>query len=381
MQSLTLAPSLSSGVVVWEDSPLLRAVKAGRCLVVDEADKAPLEVVCVLKALSEDGELSLPDGRTVVRENDARFAEAADEVEKMSSDFRLLVLANRPGYPFMGNDFFKVCGDVFSCHVVDNPDIASEVELLKSVGPDVPKNRIIQLSLLFAELRELVASGQLAYPYSTRELVKLVSHAQRFPRDSLEEVAAGVFAFDIADTKKRKPLLEVLQRHGIATTKVGVRLLEGRKNQGNLTLRLDENRDKSKDVTNQDNPDGERPPDMAEGGPKHSEWDGQQHIGGNRFAGGSGGTGTAGQRQKLFAVRDCNLRRCGTGCNDRMAKSARIEDLEVAGGLTDWMWVKSWCRSPRTRSRAWMRPLSEKLSKWRTKPTKRGMAAWRCASL
>ncbi|CAE7221629.1 Vwa8 [Symbiodinium sp. CCMP2592] len=294
VQSLTLAPSLSSGVVVWEDSPLLRAVKAGRCLVVDEADKAPLEVVCVLKALSEDGELSLPDGRTVVRENDARFAEAADEVVKMSSDFRLLVLANRPGYPFMGNDLFKVCGDVFSCHVVDNPDIASEVELLKSVGPDVPKNQIIQLSLLFAELRELVASGQLAYPYSTRELVKLVSHAQRFPRDSLEEVAAGVFAFDIADTKKRKPLLEVLQRHGIATTEVGVRLLEGRKNQGNMTLRLDENRDKSKDVTNQDNPDGQRPPDMAEAGPKHGEWDGQQHIGGNRFAGGSGGTGTAG---------------------------------------------------------------------------------------
>ncbi|OLQ07812.1 von Willebrand factor A domain-containing protein 8 [Symbiodinium microadriaticum] len=294
VQSLTLAPSLRSGVVVWEDSPLLRAVKAGRCLVVDEADKAPLEVVCVLKALSEDGELSLPDGRTVVRENDARFAEASDEVVKMSSNFRLFVLANRPGYPFMGNDFFKVCGDVFSCHVVDNPDIASEVELLKSVGPDVPKNRIIQLSLLFAELRELVASGQLAYPYSTRELVKLVSHAQRFPRDSLAEVAAGVFAFDIADTKKRKPLLQVLQRHGIATTEEGVRLLEGRRHQSNMTLRLDEDRDKSKDVTNQDNPDGERPPDMAEGGPKHGEWDGQQHIGGNRFAGGSGGTGTAG---------------------------------------------------------------------------------------
>ncbi|CAE7942597.1 Vwa8 [Symbiodinium necroappetens] len=294
VQSLTLAPSLRSGVVVWEDSPLLRAVKAGRCLVVDEADKAPLEVVCVLKALSEDGELSLPDGRTVVRENDARFAEASDEVVKMSSSFRLFVLANRPGYPFMGNDFFRVCGDVFSCHVVDNPDIASEVELLKSVGPDVPKNRIIQLSLLFAELRELVASGQLAYPYSTRELVKLVSHAQRFPRDSLEEVAAGVFAFDIADTKKRKPLLQVLQRHGIATTEEGVRLLEGRRHQSNMTLRLDEDRDKSKDVTNQDNPDGERPPDMAEGGPKHGEWDGQQHIGGNRFAGGSGGTGTAG---------------------------------------------------------------------------------------
>ena len=36
------------------------------------------------------------------------------------------------------------------------------------------------------------------------------------------------------------------------------------------------------------------PPEMKEGGPKHGEWDGKQHMGGNMFAGGSGGTGTAG---------------------------------------------------------------------------------------
>ena len=58
----------------------------------------------------------------------------------------------------------------------------------------------------------------MAYPYSTRELVKLVAHAQCFPRDPTEELAATVFAFDLADQKKRTPLLEVLQRHGIATT-------------------------------------------------------------------------------------------------------------------------------------------------------------------
>ena len=50
---MTLSPCLKAGVVTWEDSPLLRAVKHGRCLVVDEADKAPLEVVCVLKARAE----------------------------------------------------------------------------------------------------------------------------------------------------------------------------------------------------------------------------------------------------------------------------------------------------------------------------------------
>lgn len=71
---------------------------------------------------------------------------------------------------------------------------------------------------LISHLQEMVEAGQLAYPYSTRELVKLVAHAQRFPHDSLEELASGVFAFDLANRKKRTPLLEVLQRHGIATT-------------------------------------------------------------------------------------------------------------------------------------------------------------------
>merc|ERR1719188_566854 len=133
----------------------------------------------------------------------------------------MIVLANRPGYPFMGNDFYRVCGDVFSCHAIDNPDIESEVALLRSVGPDVPKDKIVQLSVLFTELRDLVDAGQLAYPYSTRELVKLVTHLQHFPEDAIEEAAAGVFAFDVADEQKRGPLLEVLKRHGIAHTAKG----------------------------------------------------------------------------------------------------------------------------------------------------------------
>ena len=47
--SLTLRPVLKDGAILWEDSALVRAARLGRVLVVDEADKAPLEVVCVLK--------------------------------------------------------------------------------------------------------------------------------------------------------------------------------------------------------------------------------------------------------------------------------------------------------------------------------------------
>ena len=45
----------------------MRAVTEGRALVIDEADKAPLEVVAVLKSLVEDGQLLLADGRRILR--------------------------------------------------------------------------------------------------------------------------------------------------------------------------------------------------------------------------------------------------------------------------------------------------------------------------
>ena len=45
--SLTLAPTLKNGVVVFEDSPLVKAMINGRILLIDEFDKAPTEVGCV----------------------------------------------------------------------------------------------------------------------------------------------------------------------------------------------------------------------------------------------------------------------------------------------------------------------------------------------
>lgn len=82
VQSLTSAPSLEAGRIVWMDSPLVRAIVHGRVLVLvniltilmiaavfslpcsqDEADKAPLEVVCILKSLIEDRYMLLADGR------------------------------------------------------------------------------------------------------------------------------------------------------------------------------------------------------------------------------------------------------------------------------------------------------------------------------
>ncbi|CAE7437585.1 unnamed protein product [Symbiodinium natans] len=238
VQSLTLTPTLEAGVVGWQDSALIRAARAGRCLVVDEADKAPLEVVCVLKALAEDGELSLPDGHTLVRSSDSRLASAGEnEFLPIADGFRMIVLANRPGFPFLGNDFYRVCGDVFDCHAVECLDTESELELLRQTAPRVPQEKLAALSNLFMDLRQLSDSGQLTYPYSTRDLVKLAVHAQNFPGDSSEELAANVFGFDAFQEDQRHHLLKVLRRHGIAKGKAGEAELFGeRRGRRNLQL-------------------------------------------------------------------------------------------------------------------------------------------------
>ena len=44
----------------------VRAVKSGMVLVVDEADKAPTHVTCILKNLVENSEITLADGRRIV---------------------------------------------------------------------------------------------------------------------------------------------------------------------------------------------------------------------------------------------------------------------------------------------------------------------------
>ena len=221
--SLTLTPSMRGGIIVWEDSPLVRAMMHGRVLVVDEFDKAPAEVVIVLKSLLEDGEIVLADGRKFVSErsplwqksNHASLPFERHRTLHINTAFRIIALANRPGYPFLGNDFFREMGDVFACHIVDNPDTESEMQMLQSYAPRVPRQLLRMLVAAFRDLRQLVDQGRLSYPYSARELVNIVRHLDRFPRDAIADVLEDVFAFDSFDPPLRVMLRGVFERHGI----------------------------------------------------------------------------------------------------------------------------------------------------------------------
>lgn len=84
--------ALSRGTLEYTDSPLLRAITHGRVMVVDEADKAAEHVVAIFRGLAGHGQLTLADGRRVckVKKRESDLA--------VHPDFRLILLANRPGY-------------------------------------------------------------------------------------------------------------------------------------------------------------------------------------------------------------------------------------------------------------------------------------------
>ncbi|XP_014258811.1 von Willebrand factor A domain-containing protein 8 isoform X2 [Cimex lectularius] len=275
VQSLTLQPTVKNGVVSYEDSPLVVAVKNGHALVVDEADKAPTHVTCILKTLVESGEMILSDGRRIVSNKDPRAAMEIDGIIPIHPDFRMIVLANRPGFPFLGNDFFGALGDLFSCHSVDNPSRDSEIELLKNYGPNVPADIVHKLVGAFGKLRIMADQGLVAYPYSTRELVNIIKHLQAFPEDSLSEAVGNVFDFDRYSSDAKETLLDVLSEYNIP---VAMTTEERAKNRKRVQMTID--KDSGKDVSS----------------PKHGKVDekNEPHVGGNTWAGGTGGRDTAG---------------------------------------------------------------------------------------
>jgi len=98
---------------------------------------------------------------------------------------------------------------------VENPELESELELLRHFGPDVPDKTLRQLVQAFSQLRFMADQGQLSYPYSTREVINVVKHMQRYPNDGLVPVVSNVFDFDAYSTEVKETIMRVFHEQGI----------------------------------------------------------------------------------------------------------------------------------------------------------------------
>ena len=286
---ITITPSIEDGRVVWKDSALIRAVRDGCILVVDEADKASVEVIAVLKSLVEDGELSLANGKRISR------SAKGDNIISMHPNFTLFVLANRPGYPFLGQDLFGTLGDVCSTSVVANPDLVSQVKLLRKFGPDIDQSVLRSIARSFDNLRALADQGDIEYPFSTREAVAVTKHFQRFPEDGIIAALHNILDMDSFDDTLYSKIGQVFVDNGIemgdykAWRELQIRALTSSGGTSSNPLEIEYTKPGRGGEGSSSSP----PPLSM---PKQGKWDdnNEAHVGGNQWAGGTGGSDTAG---------------------------------------------------------------------------------------
>lgn len=269
---------LEDGQLRYAESPLVRAVRLGRVLVVDEVDKCSPAVSAVFKSLAERGELTLPDGRRVRPVGSA----GADHDVVVHPDFRLVLLANRPGWPFLGNSFTEVIGDGFSPYAVANPDVDSEIALLRKVAPNVRKSLLISLDMAFHDLRAAFERDEINHPYSLRELLHLARHLNAYPDEPLGDVLLNVLAFDLHKPEALRVVVDTLERRGLTIGDVSIEALQQR---AAKKEREDAPRVEYK-------PLGSTKLDRPKEGKEDPNND--PHVGGNTWRGGTGGRDTAG---------------------------------------------------------------------------------------
>lgn len=69
------------------------------------------KALAYFQTLVESGEMLLSDGRRIVPESHPLASSNLQNIIVSHPDFRMIVLANRPGFPFLGNDFFGALGN------------------------------------------------------------------------------------------------------------------------------------------------------------------------------------------------------------------------------------------------------------------------------
>ncbi|GAA5909649.1 hypothetical protein JCM8208_003837 [Rhodotorula glutinis] len=280
VQGLQFTTLIEGGQLRYIDSPLIRAVKLGRVLMVDEVDKASPPVVAIFASLASRGEMTLADGRKI---RPAHQRGGPNDIA-VHPNFRLVLLANRPGHPFLGNPFLSVVGDAFSTYPIANPDPDSELRVLSQLAPELDVAMLKSLVSAFQDLRKEFDAGTLSYPFSLRELLALVRHLRRYPSEPLEQALRSIFDFDVSRPETLDALMTVLRRHKLGVKYVGMDAIRGQElPEGELR--------KAGEISFDPEKEGR---DTDLGGPKYGKTDNEEHHGGNTWAGGTGGRDTAG---------------------------------------------------------------------------------------
>lgn len=280
------ARAIFSNVVIQDgrisvvDSPLLVGVREGHVTVLDEVDKAPPESLQALRSLVQ-GFVTLPDGRIVCRPEYLPLVERThrpEDVVVISPHWRLVALSNPGVAPFQGSNVLLELGSHVVTVVAEPPSEATMVRVLQQAGDD--PELIARVAAVFRVLLELSIEGKLTYAYSLREALSLVRHLRRFPEAGIMDAMENVFSFE-SSLKIRRLIAQVFRDTGRfdVSPDAFASPVAPLPSAGAPTITHDFENDR----------------DFSGQQPKHGkEPDGKPHVGGATWAGGTGGSSTAG---------------------------------------------------------------------------------------
>ncbi len=189
--------ALRKGELVYEYGPLVRAMRQGEILILNEIDLMPPSDLAALNDVLE--------GKPLV------ISQNCGEIIKPAPGFRVIATANTKGQgDMMGfysgarvlNQAFL---DRFRFVEVDYPDAGTEAVIVSTACPKLDKTILAGLVRLAGELRRAGSEQNMAAlsaPFSTRALLRIASLVQACPTLPLQRAIQMGYSVRLLDTER-----------------------------------------------------------------------------------------------------------------------------------------------------------------------------------
>ncbi|MBU0503874.1 MAG: AAA family ATPase, partial [Candidatus Omnitrophica bacterium] len=188
-----------AGRTEWQDSILVDSMRKGYWVVLDEVDKVSAGVLASLNNLLQFKDVTLPNR----------------ELIKANSGFRVFATMNPPRPPYTGNLLSGELEDRFSVHYIDYLPKDEEILILKSHAPNVVENLLKNLLQAATDLRTSYKNGLLPRPLSTRALIRIVRHLQKYPDDEIISVAQKAYNLEYLNDDTQIVITKALEVYGL----------------------------------------------------------------------------------------------------------------------------------------------------------------------
>ena len=188
--------ALRKGELVYEYGPLVRAMRNGEILILNEIDLMPPSDLAALN--------DVLDGKPLI------IAQNCGEIIKPAPGFRVIATANTNG---MGDQMGFYSGarvmnqaflDRFRFVEVSYPDERTENAIVSAACPGLDKELIANLVRLAGELRRADSekNGALSAPFSTRVLLRIASLLQACPVLPLRKAIEMGYSIRLPETER-----------------------------------------------------------------------------------------------------------------------------------------------------------------------------------